>query len=229
MEGHREGWSASHVSKPGPVVTTKTRARATTGIHSKGIRDSLWMRAGQEHLGLWLTATISACYSSSQSALLTVCRKQKIILSYIRQNSWKAVLWDNGPASHMSMHSQQRKKGCISGLALSKFYLKRTDNIHSKAPLADSKLKNLVLGEDDMCVWNTLRKHETKVENNGHWINSEGIWWCHLVVASVCRLCSLVHVHIRTSVREELHRRKNETRLWWLALRRDQCLEMMSQ
>lgn len=48
----------------------------------------------------------------------------------------------------MSRHSQQRKKGRISGLALSKFYLKQTDNIHIKAPLAESKLKNVVPGED---------------------------------------------------------------------------------
>lgn len=52
------------------------------------------------------------------------------------------------PLSHMSRHSQQRKKGRISGLALSKFYLKQTDNIHIKAPLAESKLKNVVPGED---------------------------------------------------------------------------------
>lgn len=50
--GDREGWSASHVSKPQPVVTAKTRARVTTGIHPKGTQDSLWMRAGQEDLGL---------------------------------------------------------------------------------------------------------------------------------------------------------------------------------
>lgn len=52
------------------------------------------------------------------------------------------------PLSHMPRHSQQRKKGCISGPALSKFYLKQTDNIHIKAPLAGSRLKNLVSGED---------------------------------------------------------------------------------
>lgn len=74
MEGHREGWSASHVSKPGPVVTTKTRVRATTGIHSKGIRDSLWRGQGRKAC-LFLQSLGAVTYGNHKCMLLftSVC------------------------------------------------------------------------------------------------------------------------------------------------------------